>query len=271
MAGPGLVRQQLFSHEVHMTRGAGMNRQQEEYESLMEEVRSLTVQFVTRIEAIRPMQLPRFPGPPPGTSHPDAPTATATRAYQSNRTPVRVGSGPAGEADEPDAMATSSRQQESFATARTTTTTQQPVSNEAIPSSRAAAPMAQPASSSQSELSSDAFKADNISFSKSHVPPLDLAAMQSASAQEAPPAQQQSHLSGAARVRMSQFDDTEKLQKDISRQQQQLESGPVKIEGQLSSVSFMVEEWEDAAGPLQTSQSVQNAVQVLPSSSAQMS
>ena len=221
----------------------GMYRQKEVHKALMEDVWSLANRFVDRIEAVRPMQLPRFPGPPPGFHSLAPQAATATAASEDSRPQVSSKS----------ILQHSVGSRPGFSS----------VGSIAGEAGRADMSTSQEASSCQQRLDSGALHTDDASVSESKIPRLDLAGMLSTSTQAAIPAQQSSSPSGAARARMSQYDDTEKLKVDITRQQRQLESGQVKIEGQLSSVNFMVEEWDDAAGPLQTSEPEQNAVQVL--------
>ena len=206
----------------------------------MEEVESLAQRFASRIEAIRPLQLPRFPGPPPVSHIPKTWPATGTATSPSGSMPQAMGS-PMTEASDGQTHLSGF------------------VRNSSSPSGAAdELPALRQTRSPQQGTVPDAPSVAVAEVPKSSVPRLDLAAVHSAS----PVGGATGRLSDAARLWMSQYHDPSQMQDEMVRQQQHLETGRVKIEGQMESVSVMVEDWEEASSPSQTSQPVQNALQV---------
>lgn len=206
----------------------------------MEEVASLAQRFASRIEAIRPLQLPRFPGPPPVGSIPKTRPATATGT---SSTPTgsmpRITGSPMTEASDGQ------------------TQPLRPLSNNS-PSGAADELPALPQTGIPQQGAGPDLSSGAAAGAKSTVPRLDLAAVHGASPVEGAAGR----LSGGAKAWMSQYQDPGQLEDEMVRQQHYLETGRVKIEGQVDSVNDMVEDWEEAVSPAQASQPVQNALQV---------
>ena len=232
---------------MHRQQGvSGICRQRKDHQSLMEEVACLAQRFASRIEAIRTLQLPRFPGPPPVGLITQPATATAASSTPTSSRPQVMGS--------PMTEASGGQMQPSSLVG---TISSPPGAADELP-----AP--QQISSPQQSKNVDAPAVAGARVLGSTVPRLDLAAMHSGHAMPPgfPEGPQQGHLSASARVRLWGYHDPDQMEDEMVKQQQHLETGRVKIEGQLDSVNVMVEDWQEPAGPLQTSQPVQNALQV---------
>ncbi len=273
-----------------------MCRHKVAYSSLIDEVGSLASRFVARIETVRPMHLNRFPGPPPALpstglqSVKSMPRPISREEEQpadpNPRTdPVALAQSRPPAPDNPDADASQPKRAAAFDTRGLHGGDQSEGSSKADASPQIALsqtepqvlpglshnvhsqspggfPSMAPSGSSDSISLPETTSVNAISNQQrpapmAKVPLLNLTVVQAAAA-----------AVNSAMTPQAAWCDLQQGTTDPSNSKQALQQAVYqmehpKIEGQLSSVGFMLEDWDDAANPEETPRPLRHALQVM--------